>query len=404
MKEWMQPIAKPGNGRPRILLVDDEPSVLEAYVRNLRSRFDVTTASSGAAGLETLRRDPSLAAVVSDLKMPVMDGIAFLRRAREVVPDTVRVLLSGQADLTHAISAVNEASIFRFITKPCPPALLIGTLEAAVEQHRLVTAERVLLEQTLRGSVQALTDILALVNPAAFGRATRLRQSIQDLVGYLGVPDSWASEVAAMLSQVGSVTLPPAVVEKLYRGEELSAVEQTMVDRIPGVVEGLLGNIPRLEPVREVLRYQRKNFDGSGEPRDRVAGEAIPWGARALRLALDFDSLEASGQPLTDIFATLRARKGCYDPVLLEALAQLRGAPPTDEIALLPVAGMRPGMVLAEDVKTLSGVLLVARGQEVTPSLLARIHNFVASVGVREPVKVRVCSTTPPHQSEPRPL
>jgi DNA-binding NtrC family response regulator len=115
-----------------------------------------TTATSGKAGLERLSSDGPFAVVVSDMRMPEMNGAAFLAQVRERAPDTVRVLLTGQADLDSAIAAVNEGQIFRFLTKPCAPEMLISSLRAAEEQHRLITAERVLLEQTLHGAVKAL--------------------------------------------------------------------------------------------------------------------------------------------------------------------------------------------------------------------------------------------------------
>ena len=154
-----------GNAPPRILCVDDERAVLDGLSLHLRRRYQVLTAQSGAEGLEILGREAGINVVVSDMRMPVMDGAAFLTRARALVPDVVRVLLTGQADLDSAIAVINEGRIFRFLTKPCPPATMMGALEAAVEQHRLITSERVLLEQTLHGSIKALTDILALANP-----------------------------------------------------------------------------------------------------------------------------------------------------------------------------------------------------------------------------------------------
>lgn len=363
--------------RDRVLFVDDEPNVLAGFVRTFRtSPFDVRAASGGLAALDMIRRDGPFAAVISDLRMPEMDGVTLLRYARDRAPDTVRVLLTGHLDLDNAIAAVNEGAIFRFVTKPCAPAVLDTTVEAAVRQYRLITVERVLLEQTLHGSIRALTDILSLVSPAAFGRATRLRQSVAALVSTLEVRDKWQVEVAAMLSQIGCVILPPHTLEKIYQGEALSEAEQAMLGRMPAVVNQVLGNIPRLEPVLAILRYQYKNYDGSGKPSDGTAGEAIPWGARALRVALDLDLLESQGCPTALAFDTLRGRAGTYDPAILEALAEIRRSAQRWEVQELALKALRPGMVLAQDVRTRRGLLVLARGQEVTPSLLERIRNF----------------------------
>jgi len=153
--------------RARILMVDDEERVLEAMRRNLRTHFDITTAISGAAAIDVLEHKGPFAVLVSDLRMPGTGGVAVLRQARKLAPDTTRVLLTGKADLESAIAIVNEGAIFRFVTKPCPPDLLVRTLEAAVEQNRLVTAERALqrrLEQhneQLEERVRACTRELA---------------------------------------------------------------------------------------------------------------------------------------------------------------------------------------------------------------------------------------------------
>lgn len=375
----------------RVLFVDDEPNLLAAVVRTLRtSPFEIKTAPDGTAALCMLAEDGPFAAIVSDLRMPGMDGVTLLESAREMAPDTVRLLLTGQADLDSAIAAINEGCIFRFLTKPCPLAVLETTLQAAANQYRLVTSERVLLEQTLHGSIEALTDILSLVNPAAFGRATRLRQSVSALVSCFGLRNQWHIEVAAMLSQIGCVILPPATLEKVYQGEPLCDSERAMVERMPGVAEQVLGNIPRLGPVLEILRYQYKNYDGTGRPYDQLAGEAIPWGARALRVALDLDLLESQDDSTALHFDTLRGRDGCYDPVLLEALAKIRKSAQKLEVREVTLKNLRDGMILAQDVKTRRGLLLVARGQQVTPSLIERLGNFSPSPGVQEPIRVVV--------------
>ncbi len=380
------------HGRPRVLMVDDEPHILEAHRRSLRHRFEIVTATDAASALRILQQDGPFAAVVADLRMPDIDGITLLHRAREAAPDTIRVLFTGQPDLQNAIAAVNEGAVFRFLTKPCPPEVLHKALEAAAEQYRLTTSERVLLEETLRGSIRALTEILALASPAAFGRAMRARASAVALMDHFAIAERWPVEVAAMLSQIGCVALPPSTVEKLYHGQAVTAKEQEMIARLPGLVEELLANIPRLESVRHILRYHQKSYDGSGAPYDDVRGPAIPWGARVLRLALDLDILEAQNLPLPMAFDTLRGRSGSYDPALLEALAGIRGAAAASTVIVkeLPVSQLHTGMVLAEDVRTSKGLLLVARGQEVTPGLTERIRNFSQEVGVREPIRVIV--------------
>ena len=374
----------------RVLCVDDEPNVLEGLRRTLRGQYRVTTAVGGAAGLEAIRDEGPFAVVISDLRMPEMDGVAFLSRVRQASPDTVRVLLTGQADLDAAIAAVNEGHIFRFLSKPCPQTVLVQALEAATEQHRLITAERVLLEQTLYGSIKALTDILALAVPSAFGRAVRAKAYLSELAEGVGLQGKWQVEVAAMLSQIGCVTIPPEITGGL-RWAWLSAEEQAMAERLPLVAEGLIASIPRLDAVRDILAYHRKHYDGSGEPYDHVEGEAIPWGARGLRIVLDFDELQARGFSNALALDTLRGRAGWYDQIILEQFAELPSVREADvDVFDLPLRSLQSGMVFADDVKTTTGVLFIARGQEVTPALLERIQNLPRIVEVVEPVRVAV--------------
>jgi len=377
--------------RPRILCVDDEPLVLQGLRRTLRPRFEVTIATGGLEGLGQLQEGAPFAVILSDMRMPVMDGAQFLTRARQLAPDSVRILLTGHADLDSALAAVNHGQIFRFLTKPCPPEVLLDALQAGAEQFRLVHAERELLEQTLTGAVKALSELLALSNPTAFGRAARVHRTVAALCARLSPPDRWAIEVAAQLSQVGCIQLPAAVAEKLYFGRALGPSEQALVDRGPALADQLLANIPRLEPVRALLAA------GSG---GREAG-APPLGARLLRLALELDTLEARGLSATEAVALLQSRPGPHGRDALEALEQEISIRTASEVRELPLAEVLPGMQLAEDLHARNGVLLVARGFQVTLGLLMKLQSL--EVGVREPVRVVVPAPRCPAPSAARP-
>src|SRR6478609_5248404 len=138
----------------QILLVDDDRNILSGYRRNLRGEFLIDTAQGGQEALELLEKKGPYALVISDMRMPGMDGIAFLSKLKAMSPDTVRVMLTGNADTETAIEAINEGSIFRFLNKPCSKEILAKTITAGLVQYRLVTAEKQLLEQTLSGCLQ----------------------------------------------------------------------------------------------------------------------------------------------------------------------------------------------------------------------------------------------------------
>lgn len=359
--------------RPRVLCVDDEPKVLEGLKLHLRRQYDVHIATSGQAALELLAREGPFAVVLSDMRMPGMDGAALLGQIRQRYPDTVRMLLTGQADLDSAIAVVNEGQLFRFLTKPCPPPVLLQAFETGIAQHRLITAERVLLEQTLRRVVQTLTDMLSLTHPLAFGRANRIKRHAVDLARQIGVQKNlWLLEVAAMLSQIGYIILPNETLEKLYQGGIPTEKERAMLERLPAVTEQLLGGIPRLEAVLTILNNQDKPYQF-----DPAELEVAQVGGAILKIAGDFDTLINQGASAPLALDTLQGRQGRYDPKLLMAFAAIRGpGGQSRQIKEIPILALQVGMVFAEDVRTKSGALLVTRGHEVTPGLIERIYNL----------------------------
>ncbi|MFW5838057.1 MAG: response regulator, partial [Desulfovibrionaceae bacterium] len=172
----------------KILFIDDDQAILETFERVLGLEYDIATASNGPDGVKMLQDEGPFAVVVSDLRMPKMDGVETLARIKELSPNTVRVMLTGHADLDAAIASVNEGRVFRFLTKPCPPPILKTTLDASLEQHRLVTAEKELLRDTLRGAIKVLTDTMAVLKPDVYGRSSRLLPYIRQLSAKMDDP------------------------------------------------------------------------------------------------------------------------------------------------------------------------------------------------------------------------
>jgi CheY-like chemotaxis protein len=382
------PPAEQTIARPHILFVDDEPQVLEGLAVHLRRSFEVKTAASGADGLRFLAEDKAIVAVISDMRMPGMDGAAFLQKALLTRPDVVRMLLTGQADLSSAIAAVNEGQIFRFLTKPCPPPALRAAIDAAVAQHRLITAERVLLEQTLNGSIKLLADVLALTSPISFGRAMRIKELVVGTAEKLQLEDRWQLEAAALLSQIGWISVPEEIAEKVHYGKRLDDGEEAIMDRLPAVAEQLLAHIPRLEIVRAIIANQRKPLRVPG---DRVAdpqAQAVARGAQILRAAVDFDLLDRQGLGKSGALDILRSRTDQFEPEVLDALAAGGNVERSlDLLREIPLRKVHVGMVFAEDVKLQNGTLLVARGYEVTQGFVERARNFRPGT-VRDPVRV----------------
>lgn len=391
----------------KILCVDDEASILAAYQRNFRKIVTLDVALGGAEGLAAIHNHGPYAVIISDMNMPGMDGIRFLTQAKEIAPNSVRMMLTGANDLATAIHAVNQGNIFRFLTKPCAPEVLAQAIEDGLRQYRLVTAERELLDKTLAGCTGVLTEILSLMDAESFGQAEALRNDIRALAHHLKISDPWELEIAAMLARIGSVTVPPIVTVKSKAGRALSAIEQDMVQRIPEVGSMLLANIPRLENVARIVLYVEKRFDGSGFPPDSVKGEQIPMGARVLRYLFDLAAVERSGVTREAALEVIRQQVGAHDPQVLAAgvachLHPTSGtAVPVAEIKPVSLGRLRPGQILRCDIRTADDQLLIASGQTISAPMIERLANYARIMQIHEPILVEIPPDTLTSESTP---
>lgn len=355
----------------KILFVDDEQAVLDGYRRVLPREYQLSTANGGEEALTVIKNEGPFAIIVSDMRMPGMNGVQLLARVHEVAPETVRMVLSGFADFQNAMDAVNEGHIFRFLNKPCDATTLKKALTAALVQYRLIIAERELLENTLMGSIKVLTEVLSLANPAAFSRSTRIRRYMMQIVNTLKLESPWRYEVAAMLSQLGCVTLDPEVIETAYCGKGLTRDEQARYDKHPSVARDLLRNIPRMEGIAWMVGQQQD----SGRDGESGMPDTVRLGADILRLAIAFDNLKILGRSDREAMAELRKGKK-FEASLIAALESLPAEAGELEPRAIEIADLEAGMVLQEEIRMPSGLLLVAKGQEVTYPLLVRLRNF----------------------------
>ncbi|MGA9527853.1 MAG: HD domain-containing phosphohydrolase [Terriglobales bacterium] len=355
----------------KILFVDDEPAVLEGYKRALHKEFQPDTAVGAQEALTLIDNSGPYAVVVSDMRMPGMDGIQLLSHIRAVSPNTVRVMLTGHADLQSAIGAVNEGHIFRFLTKPCESDVLKNALTTCLVQYRLITAEKDLLENTLMGSIKVLTDVLSLANPAAFGRTVRIRRYVQHLVARLKLTNAWQYEVAAMLSQLGCITLSPELIEAASCGRELNVEEQTAFDMHPSVARKLLSNIPRLDCIAWIIGQQR--FPAA-DPETKMPYN-MRVGADLLRVAIAFDDLKIRGAKDPEAILKLQYDTR-FDPQIVAALSSLPPEEGNRELKMVRISDLSTGMIIQEEIRTKVGMLLIGVGQEVTYPLIVRLKNF----------------------------
>jgi response regulator RpfG family c-di-GMP phosphodiesterase len=372
----------------RILCVDDEPCVLQAYQRALRKQFIIEGALGGEEALDAIAQKGPFAVIVADMRMPGMNGIQLLVKVKETAPDTVRMMLTGNADHQTAMNAVNEGHIFRFMSKPCPPEIFAKALEAGIAQYRLITAEHELLSQTLSGSIKVMTDVLGLVNPAAFGRSSRVHRLVRQLCRSMGLRRAWLIEIAAMLSQIGCVAIPGKTLSKVFKGHELSPAEEKVFLSHPQTARDLLRHIPRLEEIVEVIVHQNDFYLSNDKIPHDARAEDIVLGSNILKLSLDWDTLIFSGMSNDLAMAELNGRKGWYNPDALAALRNVERITDNRMIQRVHVQDLLDGAVLADDVRSKTGMLLCTKGQEVTPSMRARLRNYAANVGIQMQIKI----------------
>jgi hypothetical protein len=293
------------------------------------------------------------------------------------------------------MAAINESDVFRFLAKPCEPDRLAAAVAAGIEQFRLVEAERELLEQTLRKTVEALVDVLGLVDQATHRESMHLRDRVAALCAALGLEHTWEFEVAAMLSQLGVIALPSDTVDRYRRGAALAAGDQLMMDQHPQSAYNLLVKIPRLERISRMVLAQLR--PPGSRPRDPEApddDDVVAMGAHLLDVAVTYERLTARGATSAAAVAKMRRHPGPpFRLRLLDALAGIDAARHDLVPKRLRLGELRPGMVLDQQLKTTDGVMLLAAGAALTEAHIQRMQRFAASTGIREPIAVLVAPT-----------
>jgi len=375
----------------KILFVDDETNVLESIARQLRKRFTLSTALSGQEALRIMKEEGPFAVIISDMRMPGMDGVQLLERVKELYPDTVRMMLTGNADQGTAIEAVNKGQIFKFLNKPSSTAVLVPAIALAQRQYRLITAEKELLDMTLKGSVKVLAELLSLSNPTAFSCGYRIKNVVVELALLLDQGHIWKFEIAALMSQIGCITLPIEILHKKNADIHLTVQEDDMYRSHPKVGASLLAGIPRLESVAAMIAEQLRPYDAFTE--ELSSDEESNLGAQILHAALDYDRLLFRGKTHKDAIRELSLETGEYNPEVLKLLGNVKIQEKHASIVSLRIQDISVGMIAEENIHAKNGILLAPKGQEITWPVLQGLLNFSRQVGVREPVLVRVEQT-----------
>jgi response regulator RpfG family c-di-GMP phosphodiesterase len=408
-----------------LLFVDDESSILSSLKRLFRPHgYKVLTAGGGAEGLAVLEKE-NIDLVVSDMRMPEMDGAHFLEQVRNRWPQVVRILLTGYADVSSTIAAINRGEIYRYVAKPWDDNEIVLTIRDALERKRLEVensrlndltarqneelkalnagleqkvAERTAeLRQTFAFLEQAHQDLkkgfLATVNVFSglielrggklAGHSRRVADHARRIAQRIGLDDAEVQDIllAALLHDIGKLGLPDHVLDKPYN--TLPADLRAEVMKHPAKGAMVLMGIGQLKGVAPLVRHHHECWDGSGYP-DGLAGLALPVGARILTVANDYDALQMgtlvnrSLKPAEALAFIVENRGRRYDPTAVDAFVDLISESLKTTIAELPLrpAQLKPGMVLARDLMHRDGYLLLARDHAIDARIIGQLHDI----------------------------
>ncbi len=373
--------------KERILYVEDDTDTTAAFRTLYRRSYEIVTTGSGMEGMRVIRKQKPFAVIISDMRMPGMDGIRFLQEAEYMSPESVRIMLTGAKDQKTAMDAVNEGHIFRFLVKPCPQERMMRTLADASEHYRLLIVERDLLENTLRESINVLVEALALSNPAAFRRTRRLQILADRLLDLIRPAKRWQYEVAVTLSQIGCLTIPESILEKDVNSLKLTPGEETVYYEHPRHGRKLIERIPRLERVAEIIALQ---MDPYKNLRSHEMNNAVRLGASLLRVVTDYDRLIQHGLPPKNAVSKMSHQPELYNEDLLRCLRQIDTPRPASSSQLINISDLENDMIIAKKVCTAKGLLVVPEGYKINDAVRARLKNFANGGLIEQTVRIEI--------------
>lgn len=363
--------------RARILLVDDDVDLLLALEVQLGSMYDVTTAQSASKGLASIAENDRFAVVISDMEMPDVNGIAFLKQVRQLAPESVLAMMTAHSDIGVAIRAVNDGQVFRFLLKPFRGQELVTVIDQCVDQFRLVIAERELLETTLISSIQLLIDILALTNPLGFGRANRIRCYTRQLAEILKIEPIWEIELAGLLCQVGCITIPPTTLARALSGDELSHDESQCYLKLTDTSARLIDHIPRLERVARIIARSQAPSSQNPENCKSTYESFETAAADILRASITFDTQISRGATKSRAVAELKREGGQLSPTVLAAFSAIDSISTDRRMTVVKSNELNGTMIVRENLYAKNGHLIVGKGQQVTKSMRELIRSYV---------------------------
>lgn len=361
----------------KILFVDDEQALLNGISRRLGFVYDLETAISGEEALDKMETEGPFAVIVTDMRMPKMDGIQFIQRARMISREATYIMLTGNQDQETAISAMNEGQVFRFLNKPCDANELKKAIEVGIKQYELVISEKELLHQTFLGGVSVLTEVLEISQPEIFGLSTEIEQVFTLLRESINAPNRWEYKLANKLVLVGFALLPREDRQRIGEAVPFDPEDDELFDKAVQISSRLIEHIPRLEIVAKIILEQSKT-DGSvqsthARPEDRL----IRVGGTMLCTALYWCCLKKLGLNSAAAMNTLLRRLPNLCPQFTEALQQLPDEVENRPSITLHLGELAEGMVISEDIVTHDDARLLRKGQRVSQATLEKLQMYL---------------------------
>nr|WP_320012505.1 response regulator [uncultured Desulfobulbus sp.] len=371
-----------------ILFIDDDYKILKSFKRSLTPEYRVFVAENPEEGLRIFEEKGPFSVLISDMRMPGMNGVEVLSKAYEIDADTSRVLLTGYADQQAAIDAVNKGRIFKFLTKPCPMQTLIPVLEEGIYTYKLNVSKRFIGERTQQGLVGMLSQILAMVNPTAQRKASRLKNFSRHMARGLRPQQRMLVEMAAVLSQLGCLNLSQETMMLYDGGGVIGQEDNIRIREQFDVASRLLMHLPRFEVIIEILGLLQKSPHQFPAYDDPEMQETIPLCSRILQTAIGLDLLLSTGKSPDEALNQLRADQPFYDPALVDRLNDFSFELHNEVLLYVRASELTPRMILAEDIRDKDGTLLATKGQPMANPLLTYLHKVHRRIGLPEPIGV----------------
>ncbi|MFC1606463.1 response regulator [Candidatus Latescibacterota bacterium] len=374
-----------------ILVVDDTVENIDVLNGILKEDYKIKVALNGEKALKIAESKEPPDLILLDVMMPDMDGyeVCVRLKSNSATAKIPVIFVTAKTEVEDETMGF-ELGAVDYITKPVSPPTVQARVKTHIELFNSRNSIEQMLSKTLMGSIKLLSDILALANPQAFSQASRLKRYARDIAAYLKLSEVWKYEMAALLSQIGCVTIPHDILEKILADEKLTIKEKEMYKTIPVIGQDLLDNIPRLNLLAKMIGQQQETLSTVKAAEDVIKWDPIVLGGQILKVAIEYDKLISVGVAPRMAIIEMKNRGGIYPPVLLNAISET-------QVDLVEVTDMsvkidelRDGMILLDDIITTSDIKLFKSGSEVTSYMLKLIQRYTKYMKIREPIRIQV--------------